>query len=194
MICDKKTLREYIAADNNWLIPKGVKQQAISRFAAYQALPLKRYLKYLRYQEYYINTACGNKLKGFCALYFERKKNRLGTRLGIEIGPNCFGKGLNLYHGGNIVINPDVRAGENCSLHGSNCIGNNGKTPHVPTLGNNVDIGFGAVIIGDVNVADNIKIGANAVVNRSFTEAGCTVAGVPARVVKSSEVKCDDRA
>lgn len=188
MIKSKEDLKEYISSDNNWLLPKNVKEKIISRLAAYPSKNLKRFLKYLRKQEYYINTAAGSKVKGFLCLYYEGKKNRLGERLGIEIGPNCFGKGLNVYHGGSIIINPAVRAGENCSLHGANCIGNNGISKNVPTIGNNVDIGYGAVIIGGVTIADDIKIGANAVVNKSFIEPGCTLAGIPAKVVKRSNL------
>lgn len=184
MIQTKRDLKEYIHSDNDWLLPKNKKEKAIGQFVQYPSIILKKFLFYLRMQEYYINTANGNKLKGLLNLYYERKKNRLGLKLGIEIGPNCFGKGLNLYHAGSIIINPAVRVGKNCSLHGANCIGNNGITPDVPTLGDNVDVGYGAVIIGNVKIADNIKIGANAVVNRSFGEPGCTIAGAPAVVVK----------
>lgn len=184
MIQSKQDLIEYLDADNHWLLPNNTKEQIIQRIASDPARVLRRYLSYLRKQEYYMNTAHGNKLKQYLALYYEGKKNRLGMYLGIEIGPNVFGKGLNLYHSGSIIINPGVRAGEGCSLHGANCIGNNGLTQEAPVLGNNVDIGYGAVIIGNVTIADNIKIGANAVVNRSITEPGCTVAGVPAKIVK----------
>lgn len=189
MITSRVELNEYIDADNNWLLPKTQKEKAVGWFAKYQTRSLKKFLVYLRKQEYYINTADGNKLKGLLNLFYERKKNALGEKLGIEIGPNCFGKGLNVYHAGSIVVNPAVRAGSGCSLHGANCIGNNGITSDVPVLGCNVDIGYGAVIIGKVVIADNIKIGANAVVNRSFTEPGCTIAGVPARVVKRGNGK-----
>lgn len=184
MITSKKDLKEYIAADNQWLLPKGIKQKTVAVLAKYPTRTLKKYLKYLRKQEYYVNTAKGNKFKGFLAIVYEGKKNKLGQRIGIEIGANSFGKGLNLYHAGNIVINPAVKVGENCSLHGGNCIGNNGLTHDVPVLGNNVDIGFGAVIIGGITIADGVKIGANAVVNRSVTEEDCVVAGVPAKIVK----------
>lgn len=184
MITSKSELNEYIAADNDWLIPNGIKNRIIADFAGYPTRPLKRYLYYLRKQEYYINTAAESRLKGLLSLYYEGKKNRLGVRLGIEIGPNCFGKGLNIFHVGSVIINPAVRAGNNCSLHGANCIGNNGLTKEVPVIGNNVDIGYGAVVIGGVTIADDIKIGANAVVNCSFMEPGCTIAGVPAKVVK----------
>ena len=83
-----------------------------------------------------------------------------------------------------IVVNSSVRAGENCILHGGNCIGNKGSVNVNPVLGDNVDIGFGAVIIGNIEIADNITVGANAVVNKSFMESGITIAGVPARRVK----------
>ena len=115
--------------------------------------------------------------------------------MGIEIGPNCFGKGLSIWHGGSIIVNPSVRAGENCVLRGANCIGNDGKMDKNPVLGDNVELGYGAVIIGNVTIADNTKIGANAVVNHSIEESGCTYVGVPARKVqrKGAEVthECD---
>lgn len=183
MITNKAQYREYTASDNQWLLPAGPKERLIEQVACYPSMLFRKYLKLLRKQEYYINTANRSKLKGLLAVYYEGRKNRLGMRLGIEIGPNCFGKGLNLYHS-NIVINPGVKAGEGCSLHGANCIGNNGLTPEVPTLGNNVDVGYGAIIIGSVTIADGVKIGANAVVNKSVTVPNCVVAGIPAKIVK----------
>ena len=87
------------------------------------------------------------------------------------------------------MVNPGVRAGENCVLHGGNCIGNNGKTDISPVLGSNVELGFGAVIIGKVTVASNTVIGANAVVNRSIEAEGGTYVGVPAkRVLRDSSI------
>lgn len=185
LITSKRELDEFILSDNNWLRPVSIKEKIIERVANYPSYSLRKYLQFLRKQEYYINTANSNKLKGFLGLYFEGKKNRMGVRLGIEIGPNCFGKGLQIYHVGSIIVNPVVRAGENIKLHGANCIGNNGKTDAVPKLGNNVDIGYGAVIIGDIEIADNVIIGANAVVNCSILKPGSVVVGVPARKVSN---------
>ena len=77
------------------------------------------------------------------------------------------------------------RFGENCHLHGNNCIGNAG--PHdlrCPVIGNNVMLGVGAKVIGNVTVADNIKIAAGAVVVTSFTEKGIAIGGIPARKLK----------
>ena len=182
MIQSKQDLKDYISADNDFLRPKGVKALMVANYANYPTQTIRKYLRFLRKQEYYINTAKGNKLKSLLGLYYERRTNRLGLKLGLEIGPNCFGKGLSIWHAGNIVVNVHARIGENCTLHGGNCIGNTGKDQAVPRIGNNVDIGFGAVIIGDIEIADNVLIGANAVVNKSITEPGSVVVGVPGKI------------
>ena len=54
----------------------------------------------------------------------------------------------------------------------------------LPHLGDRVDIGVGAVIIGNVTVADNVKIGANSVVTKSIDEDGTVCAGVPAHKIR----------
>lgn len=117
-------------------------------------------------------------------LYYRRRKNKLGAKLGIEIWEKSFGKGLIIHHSGNIVVNGMARIGENCQFHGSNCVGNDGKNLDAPMIGNNVEIGVGAKVIGKVKIADNIKIGAGAVVVSSFLEEGITIGGVPARKLK----------
>ena len=71
-----------------------------------------------------------------------------------------------------------------CQLHGNNCIGNNRKEDErAPHIVNNVEIGVGAKIIGDIYVVDNVKIGANAVVVKSCFTNGATLVGVPAHEV-----------
>lgn len=54
----------------------------------------------------------------------------------------------------------------------------------MPVLGKNIDNGVGAVILGDIYIADGIKVSANAVVTKSFHELGITIAGVPAKRMK----------
>lgn len=122
----------------------------------------------------------------FCKVYcllVKRKRNKLGILLGFHIPSNCFGEGLLIYHSGSIVVNRKARIGKNCVLHGENCIGNNGVTEDAPVIGDNCDIGIGAKIIGGVKLGNNIKIGANAVVTKSFEEDGLILAGVPAKVI-----------
>lgn len=93
-----------------------------------------------------------------------------------------FGPGLSLAHTGNIIINPNAHIGENCRIH----VGVNIGAHHdkAPSIGNNVYIGPGAILFGDIQIADNIIIGANATVNKSFTEPNVVIAGTPACVVK----------
>lgn len=182
MIKSKQELKEYITADNTFFGNKSPKARFWMTVVNDPESQLKRYLKFLRKEEYYANTnPKKGKIKILLRFYYERKKHTYGNRLGILIAGNCFGKGLQVYHHGTIIVNPNARIGENCKLHGNNCIGNNGQTEDVPVLGNNIDVGFGACIIGGVKLADNIKIGANAVVTKSFEEEGITLVGIPAR-------------
>ena len=189
MVQTRQDLSEYLAADNAWYIATSRKRRVIDAFTNAPYYVLKKYLKYLRIFEYHLNNAKGSRFHTYMSYYYERKKNRLGSRLGIEIGPNCFGKALSIWHGGSIVVNPSVKVGENCVLRGANCIGNNGTIDKNPVLGDNVELGFGAVIIGDVTIASNTTIGANAVVNRSIVEEKFTYVGVPARKIPPQDVQ-----
>lgn len=125
----------------------------------------------------------GGILASLSYLYFVSKKNRLGEKLGFEIGTENIGRGLLIYHY-NVVINGHSKIGENCHLHGNNCIGNDGKTNDCPIIGDNVSLGVGAKVIGKVTIADNIKIAAGAVVVHSFLEEGITIGGIPAKKLR----------
>jgi serine O-acetyltransferase len=67
-------------------------------------------------------------------------------------------------------------------------IGANGGSSKAPKIGNNVYIGPGAVIYGNIEIADGCYIGANAVVNKSFLEPNSVIAGVPGRVLKKDDI------
>ncbi|MDG4514102.1 hypothetical protein NOL04_04370 [Streptococcus suis] len=150
-----------------------------------------RFIKLLRKCEFYRNKAYVSKNPLWKAFYWynRARKNRLGVQIGVEIPEDVFDEGLIIHHNGNIVVNGSSKVGKNCQLHGDNCIGNSGKSDNLkecPNIGDNVDIGVGAKIIGGVTIADNIKIGANAVVTKSFYEKGITLVGVPARKLERS--------
>ena len=138
-----------------------------------------KYVKCLRKAEYYYN--CNKKI---LYAFYRYRKNKIGIKIGIEMWANNFDSNLKIYHCGNIVVNRGAKIGNNCKLHGDNCIGNNGISNKCPIIGNNVDIGVGAKIIGDVKIADNVIIGAGAIVNKSFLEEGAVIAGVPAKKIK----------
>lgn len=141
-----------------------------------------KYIKYMRIcdaLDYKSNLY--DKIK---KLYYQRKKNKLGLLFGYEIGSKNIGPGLCLYHNGPIVINGNSIIGNNCSLHGDNCIGNDGIDDNCPIIGNNVEIGVGAKIIGKVVIEDDVIIGAGCVVVSDIKEKGSVVVGVPGSIIK----------
>ena len=91
--------------------------------------------------------------------------------------------GLLIPHPNGIVIHPQVQIGNNCIIFQQVTLGTDGARHGVPRLGNHVDIGAGARILGPVHIGDHAKIGANAVVVTDIP-AHATAVGVPARIVK----------
>ena len=141
---------------------------------------IRRYLRFLRKEEVFTFNA-PNKLLAF---WYKARKNRLGSRLGFIISAGCFGEGLQLEHYGSVIVNPKARIGKNCKIHGNCCIGSDGGYPDdSPVLGDNVDIGQGAQILGGIKVADDVRIGAGAVVVKDILTKGVTVVGIPARII-----------
>jgi serine O-acetyltransferase len=109
--------------------------------------------------------------------------NRLiSTFCGCIIGRGAeFGPGFVLIHSIGVVINGRVVGGSGVSIEHQVTIG--AERRQSPRLGNDVFIGAGAKIIGAVRVGDGSRVGANAVVVRDVP-TGCTVVGIPARVVR----------
>ncbi len=141
-----------------------------------------KYINLLRHEEYYLcRSGFFNKCMRFI---YTARKNRLGNKVEIKIPPFFCGKGINIHHKC-IILNGHI--GDNCVFHGRNCVGNNSMgsngSREIPVLGNNVDVGVGANIIGNIKLADGIRVGANALVNKSFDEPNCVVVGVPAKVI-----------
>ena len=108
----------------------------------------------------------------------------------FQFPKNVFGPGLSIAHRGTIVVMGSTKVGTNCRIHTCvNIVVKAGTLSLAPQIGDNVYIGPGAKLFGDIKIADSIAIGANAVVNKSFLEPGITIAGVPAKKIsdKGSE-------
>lgn len=112
---------------------------------------------------------------------------RASILTGITIPPHVCDRGLTLYHYGSIVVNESARIGKNCCIMNNVNIGANGGSDKAPIIGNDVYIGPGAVIYGDIHIADGCYIGANAVVNKSIFEPHSVVVGAPAKVIKTDK-------
>lgn len=146
-----------------------------------------RFLLHVKKYEYLIKKKT-TPLTYILRRYHLKKYMKFAKKCGFSIGDSVLGNDIIFYHTGNIVINPAAKVGDGCIFHGNCCIGvaHTGDSK-APVLGKNVDIGFGAVILGDIYIADNIKIGANAVVTKSFYTPGITIAGIPAKEIKKKE-------
>lgn len=112
--------------------------------------------------------------------------HRYSVKLGFSIPLNVFGPGLSIAHYGTIVVSTAARVGKNCRLHEGVNIGATNGSSRAPQIGDNIFIGTGAKIIGDITIADDVAIGANAVVVKSIQEQGITVGGVPAKIISAN--------
>lgn len=101
----------------------------------------------------------------------------MSVRYGMNVRLNSCGRGLRIVHVSSVITNGDI--GENYTAFPNTLVGQGTKGGN-PIIGNNVTAYTGATIVGDIQIADSVKIGANAFVNKSFLTAGATVAGVPA--------------
>lgn len=149
--------------------------------------PIWSFQRLLRKCEYYHNTKHGLVVKVYTNLLKIRFR-RLSLKLGFSIPLNVFGPGLAIVHYGTIVVNANAKVGANCRIHPSTCIGASGGESAAPVIGDNVYIGPGAKIYGDIVIGSNIAIAANAAVGKSFSENDIIIGGVPAIKVGKIEI------
>ena len=105
---------------------------------------------------------------------------------GIEIHPGAkIGKGLFIDHGMGVVIGETAEIGDNVTIYHGVTLGGTGKEKgkRHPTVGNNVLIGCGAKVLGNIRIGDNSNIGANSVVLKDIP-AGATAVGIPAKIIQ----------
>ncbi|WP_136807954.1 serine O-acetyltransferase [Desulfosediminicola flagellatus] len=91
-----------------------------------------------------------------------------------------FGRGFVILHSVGVVINKKTCAGCNVVIESGVVIGE--EKQGCPVLGNDIFIGSGAKVFGGITIGDNVTIGANAVVNKSFP-SDVVIGGVPARIL-----------
>lgn len=128
-----------------------------------------------------------HQLYRFKLYFFARFISQFGRFMTqIEIHPGAkIGKRLVIDHGSGVVIGETAVIGDDVLIHHGVTLGakTTDKGDRHPKLGNNIIVGAGAQIIGNIKIADNAVIGASAVVVRDVNESE-VVAGIPAKVIR----------
>jgi serine O-acetyltransferase len=106
---------------------------------------------------------------------------------GIHLPKKCeIGPGLMIYHFGGIILNSYTKMGSNCTIRHNVTIGNRHEIDDVPVIGDDVNIGAGAVLIGRIKIGNHVDVGANAVVLTDVPDDHIAV-GNPARIIKKKD-------
>ncbi|WP_066633230.1 serine O-acetyltransferase [Labilibacter marinus] len=181
MIQTKKDYKDYLEADRVALgINRGIRTRIKQIIAPHY---IWQFQKKLRKLEYYKN--CRKDIWGKIRCEFLRLSfKKISVKLGFSIPINVFGSGLAIVHYGTIVVNKAAKVGENCRIHACTNIGASAGKKEAPKIGNNVYIGPGAKIYGDIMIGNNVAIGANSTVNKTFEEDYILIAGSPAKKIK----------
>jgi len=111
--------------------------------------------------------------------------NHYSYKLGISIPFRTkIGRGFYIGHFGGIVVNVRSKIGKNCNISHAVTIGesNRGKRKGFPSIGDNVFIGPGARVIGNIKIGNNVSIGANAVVTNDVPD-NAVVVGIPGKII-----------
>ncbi len=181
MIYTKKDLKEYLHADARSNHRTSIKPQFFGD-------EIWKFIITLRKTEYYTNQ------RGFAKritlpirFFYKVKLHNLGLRLGFSIPINVFEKGLSIVHYGTIVVAGGAKVGKNCRIHEGVTIGATNGSSKAAVIGDNVFLGTGSKIIGDVTIADDVAIAANAVVTKSILEKGTTWGGIPAKKISDHD-------
>lgn len=122
-----------------------------------------------------------------------RLLSHLGRFLtGIEIHPGAtIGRGTFIDHGMGVVIGETAIIGDYCLIYQNVTLGGTGKEigKRHPTLGNQVVVGAGAKVLGNISIGDRVRIGAGSIVLQAVPD-DCTVVGVPGRIVSRTGHGC----
>lgn len=144
-----------------------------------ESFGIYKLIVYLRKCEYYTNRG------GLFQYLYKLKLKSIENKFNVRIPINVFDIGLQIPHLGPIVVHPRACIGKNCRIHVGVNIG--AEKDLVPIIGDDCYIGPGAKIFGGITIGDRCKVGANAVVNKSFG-SDQTIVGVPGHSILTEVV------
>ena len=178
IISNKKELKFYLMADR--MMNRGTFKRSYFRTIVelFFADRIMAFLRSMRKYSYYKNRKglISSLLEGYYYLRFRKWSHELG----FSIGCDSLGYGVLIPHYGTIVVGRNM-IGNYAVLHTSTCITGNNKI-----IGNALYLGTGAKMTSRLILGDNVSVGANSLVNKSFPEGNCLLVGAPA-VIKRPE-------
>lgn len=129
-------------------------------------------------------------VRKLCSLLYEILFKFVQIVTGIELPCEAIvGRNFVIDHFGGIIVSGYARFGDNCQIRNGVVVGlRRIEEPYAPVIGNNVDIGAGAKLLGRIKIGDNSIIGANAVVLDDVPENSIAT-GVPA-IIKPRRSQC----
>jgi serine O-acetyltransferase len=135
---------------------------------------------------YLLRLASMHSKKSIKGVIYRFLLRKCSIKYGIQIYPSTsIGKGLYIGHWGTIIVNHNATIGENCNLSSGVTIGqtNRGEKKGCPTIGNKVWIGTNAVIVGKINIGNNVMIAPNGFVNFDVPDNSIVV-GNPGNIIR----------
>ena len=181
MIKTKRDLKRYLDKD----------KEALDRMTRRPRLLSDEVWKFeiaLRHREYYRNSKSKTSpIKCVKYVFWSILHHHYSIKYGFQVPCNVCGEGLRINHLGCLIINGNTKIGKNFNVHQGVNIGVNVELDKAPTIGDNVFVGPGTQIFGNIEIADNIAIAAGSVVNKSFKTPNVTIGGVPAKIINSEK-------
>jgi len=180
----KSNFLNYLRADFSWFKEGGFNRSGASAFLLHRGF---RFTVCLRIT----NFIRWNRFTKLFSFLFVIPYYWIQTLYNTQISHGTrIGGGLYIPHTGGIVINPAAKIGERCYLAHNVTIGkvHAGEKAGVPEIGDDVFLGVGSVILGNIRIGNNVAIGANSVVVSDIPD-NCFAAGAPAKVVSTTGAK-----
>lgn len=179
MISTKKELKKYLLEDYK---RNKIKHPLLQKFSYSENYRIYKYLRVLRYYEYYYNNQKWYNFILYLYYYFLHRRNIIKTN--IFIYPNTSGPGLQIMHPGFRRIGRMVHMGCSCTILPMVLLGKKrpGENADI-IIGDNCYISTGVTILGPVKIGNNVTIAAGAVVTKDIPD-NCVVGGIPAKILK----------
>lgn len=138
---------------------------------------------------FFLRKVAKHKITTLPGIIYRVFLKRYGIKYGFQIPAETkIDKGLCIFHFGNIVVNPKAIIGKNCTINSNTTIGETNRGPRKgsPSLGNEVFLGSGSVVVGRITIGNNVLIAPNAYVNFDVP-SNSIVIGNPGKIISNEK-------